>query len=81
MLGYIEPEVKVINRALLVAHVNVEGKEVDWGESSTAEDFEERGETISLFQLDHTGRRHFESSCQIKCCAKVAVRSVFGFKS
>lgn len=64
------PEVKIINRALLVAHVNVEGKEIDWGESSTAEDLEERGEAISLLQLDHARRRHFEFSCKVKCCAK-----------
>lgn len=75
------PEVKIINRALLVAHVNVEGEEVDWGESPTAEDLEERGEAISLLQLDHTRRRHFESNCQIKCCAKVGREiALFGFR-
>lgn len=75
------PEVKIINRALLVAHVNVEGKEVDWGESPTAEDLEERGEAISLLQLDHTGRRHFEFSCKVKCCAKGGREiAMFGFR-
>ena len=41
------PEVEVIYRALLVAHVHVEGKEVDGGARGAAEDFVEGGEAIA----------------------------------
>ena len=37
------PEVKVVNRSLLISHVDVEGKEVDWRQSLPAEDLEQGG--------------------------------------
>jgi hypothetical protein len=45
---YSIPEVQIIDRALLIAHVNIEGEEIDGGESATAKDFEECWQAISL---------------------------------
>ena len=52
------PEIQIIDRALLVPHVNIERKQIDGGESPTTEDFEERWEAISLLQARKRGRRH-----------------------
>lgn len=35
------PEVEVVYRSLLIAHVDVESEEVDWGQSAAAEHLEE----------------------------------------
>ena len=42
------PEVEIVNRSLLVPHVDVEGKEVDRSQSLTTENLEERREAISI---------------------------------
>jgi len=40
------PEVQIIDRALLVAHENVEGKQVDGRERSATQDFKESGKPV-----------------------------------
>lgn len=37
------PEVKIVDRSLLISHVDVEGKEVDRGQGLPAEDLKKRG--------------------------------------
>lgn len=52
------PEVQIIHRALLVPHIDIEGKQVDGSEGPATEDFEERGEAIALLQAGKRRRRH-----------------------
>lgn len=42
------PEIKVVNRSLLISHVNVEGEEVDGCQGLPAEDFEESWQAVSI---------------------------------
>ena len=42
------PEIEIINRSLLISHVDVEGKEVDGGQGLPAKDLEERGQAVSI---------------------------------
>ena len=48
MLGDVEPKVEVVDGALLVAHVDVEGEKVDGWEGPTAQDLEEGREPVPL---------------------------------
>lgn len=41
------PEVEIVNRSLLITHVDVEGEEVNRGLCATTEDFEKGGQPIS----------------------------------
>ena len=42
------PEVEIVNRSLLVSHIDVEGKEVHRSQSLATENLEERREAISI---------------------------------
>ena len=42
------PEVEIVNRSLLVPHIDVEGKEVNRSQSLATENLEERREAISI---------------------------------
>lgn len=42
------PEVKIVDRSLLISHVDVEGKEVDRGQSLPAEDLKKRGQAVPI---------------------------------
>ena len=42
------PEVEIVNRSLLVSHIDVEGKEVNRSQSLATENLEERREAISI---------------------------------
>jgi len=46
MLGNIQVEIEVVNTTLLVAHVNIEGVEVDGWKGLTGEDFDEVGKAV-----------------------------------
>lgn len=46
--GIVLPEVQVVDRALLVAHVDVEGEEIQRWPGCPTEDFEERWESIAV---------------------------------
>ena len=51
-VGRAEPEVKIVYRALLVAHVNVEGEEINRGKRPAAEHLHQGRQPITL------SRRH-----------------------
>lgn len=45
------PEIEVVDRALLVAHVNVKGEEIDWSQRSSTEHFHQCWQTVALLQF------------------------------
>ena len=45
MLTDVEPEVEVVNRALLIAHVDVKGEEVNWRGRSAIKNIVKSGMT------------------------------------
>ena len=45
------PEIQVVNRALLVAHINVERKKINGSECSTTEDLKESRQAIARLNL------------------------------
>jgi hypothetical protein len=59
------PEIQVIHRALLIPHINVEGKEIDWGEGPAAQDFKERRKAIARFRIDNVMVRHIVSGLRV----------------
>lgn len=60
------PKVQIINRTLLVPHINVEREEIDRSESATAEDFEEGRKAVALLHLREVRRRHSEACFLVK---------------
>lgn len=54
------PKIKIVDRALLVSHVDIEGKEIDRSEGLATEDLEQRRETVSVLQIDERRGRHGE---------------------
>jgi len=48
MLCNIEPEIQIIDRSLLVAHVDVEEEQVDWGKGPPAQDFKQCWEPVPV---------------------------------
>lgn len=54
------PKVQIINRTLLIPHINVEREEIDRSESAPTEDFEEGRKAVALLHLREVRRRHSE---------------------
>lgn len=54
----VSPKVQIINRALLIPHVNVEGEKIDWSKSASTEDFEEGREAVAQLHLGECVMRH-----------------------
>lgn len=50
-LSNILPEVQIINRALLITHVNVEGKEIDWRKGIATENLKEGWQALTLLEF------------------------------
>lgn len=60
-----QPEIEVVDRALLVSHINVEGEQIDGRERPPAEDLEQGRESVSIKVGLRGGRvcyglRHFD---------------------
>jgi hypothetical protein len=63
-IGFL-PEIQVIHRALLIPHIDVERKEVDWSESSAAQDFKESRKAIARLRIDKVVVRHVGSVLKV----------------
>jgi len=63
--GGLLPEIQVIHRALLIPHVNVERKEVDWSEGPAAEDLKKCRKAITRLRIDKVMVRHVGSVLRV----------------
>lgn len=50
------PEIQIVHGTLLVPHVNIERKEVDWGEGSTTENLKKGRKAIPRLRVDKVVR-------------------------
>ena len=62
-----QPEIEVVNRALLVSHINIEREQIDGRKRPPAEDLEQGRESVSIKVRLRGGRvcyrlRHFDET-------------------
>lgn len=75
VLGDIEPKIQIVDRSLLVSHVNVEGEQIDRGQSAPAEDLEESRKSVPV-QIGHRRGRRRVRVCMLHLAGCVEARAV-----